>query len=390
MAFLRRDPLETVIRDVLLYPADGSEPRIIPMSFSHYGAKKHPSPSYTVDMDLTARYGAENMAGICTKAWNVNARDSPDEQHVLYHNISPDLPANVALARLVGVDPKGLTERLMWRGDVFVARRRKWTEPSIPAEGLHIDYVDVPLEAMKLLNSSLIPQWYRSKAWKSFHQEELEKSKSHGQWRLPWPFNAGGTASSREIAGERAEMLRQLITYSQPPDELKSTVRDVLLYPADGGEPRIIPMRLYPPIQDFPSHEIHFHDINLDLRAIYGLENIFATRRLSLGYPDHEMTMYYNLSPALPINLAMAKVAGVDLKNLDRRLVWRGDVIMLKGLTTEWDYRTRTFTPAHASDMPSDVIQAFNSRLVPDLYDSPRWRYAIDNEELYEGAASER
>ncbi|KAJ7663279.1 hypothetical protein DFH06DRAFT_1128606 [Mycena polygramma] len=62
MAFLRRDPLETVIRDVLLYPADGSEPRIIPMSFSHYGAKKHPSPSYTVDMDLTARYGVGALA----------------------------------------------------------------------------------------------------------------------------------------------------------------------------------------------------------------------------------------------------------------------------------------------------------------------------------------
>ncbi|KAJ6455916.1 hypothetical protein C8R47DRAFT_1165893 [Mycena vitilis] len=384
MAFPRRDPLETVIRDVLLYPVDGSEPRLIPMSFSQYGAKKHPSSSYAVDMDLTARYGIENMAGICTKAWNVNARDSPDEQYVLYHNLSPDLPANVALAGLVGVDPKGLTERLMWRGDVFVARRRKWTEPSVPGEGLHIDYVDVPLEAMKLLNSSLIPQWYRSKAWKSFHQEELEKSKSQVRWRLPWPFNAERTASSREIYENRAEMLRQLIAYSQPPDELKSTVNDVLLYPADGGEPRIIPMRLYPPIQDLPAHELHFHEFNLDLRAIYGLENIFATRRLCLDSPDY--VMHYNLSPALPINLAMAKMAGVDLKNLDKRPMWRGDVIMLKGLTTEWDYRTRTFTPAHALDMPSDVIQHFNSRLIPELYDSPRWRYTIDNEELYETA----
>jgi hypothetical protein len=72
---------------------------------------------YNRTVDLLVSYGNEYRK---TRAWSV-----PDDvlgKHVLYFNMSPKLPLNRCVTRIVGVDPDALGSRLFWRGDVVVMR----------------------------------------------------------------------------------------------------------------------------------------------------------------------------------------------------------------------------------------------------------------------------
>lgn len=172
------DRTRTTVCSVILYPADGGDPTLTRMVFSAEGAKAHPlhdRDRYRTNVDLRSLYGEENMFAIRSKEWGVESLDL-DEQYALYHNISPELPINLAMARLVGADPKMPGRRPLWRGDVVVIKRSKW-----PPRGwgykiydAQMDrYLDMPPGALDLFNFHLIPKWYNSDKWLDFLQDEV-------------------------------------------------------------------------------------------------------------------------------------------------------------------------------------------------------------------------
>ncbi|KAJ7731521.1 hypothetical protein B0H16DRAFT_1583537 [Mycena metata] len=180
-----RDPHETIVRNALIFPADGSEPCITPMTFNEAGSEANPYGFYSVNVDLRPRYGARNMHAVRHMEWE--ATNQEDEiangEYSLFHNISPKLPVNVSMARIVGVDLKKPGKRPLWRGDVVVVKTEKWPGPHIMGGGLHMDYLDIPTQALKLFTTRLIPYWYNSDHWLNFLQEERKyQMKKSGQF----------------------------------------------------------------------------------------------------------------------------------------------------------------------------------------------------------------
>lgn len=173
------DPHEAIIRNVILYPADGGEPRITPMAFNEEGANANPYGFYTINVDLRRLYGQRNMHA--TRQLTVDLENQPDKstegEYSLFHNISPKLPINASMARLVGVDPKKPGTRPLWRGDVVVVKMQKWPGPLVRGGGAHMDYVDAPPPALHLFSSIFIPNWYKSDRWRDSLQEEEQFSK---------------------------------------------------------------------------------------------------------------------------------------------------------------------------------------------------------------------
>ncbi|KAJ7899307.1 hypothetical protein B0H14DRAFT_2674359 [Mycena olivaceomarginata] len=172
-----RDPHETIIRDVLLFPADGGGPRIIPMSFSEAGAKSNPKGFYTINVDLRDLYGKKSMHATRDQGLDVNNQPHKitEGEYDLYHNISPKLPINLCMARLVG--------------------RAEWPEPIPMGAGAHMDYLDFPPEAIELLSQFLL-KWYNSDRWRDFFKAERE-------------FNKTSRLIDRLVAKERKNVERQ-------------------------------------------------------------------------------------------------------------------------------------------------------------------------------------
>jgi hypothetical protein len=100
---------------------------------------------------------------------------------------------------------------------------------------------------------------------------------------------------------------------------------------------------------------------------------MFATRVTQLydGY-----AVYHNLSPRLPVNLAMARVVDVDPNTPGRRPLWRGDVIVVRRLIEQGPM----IEQSHC-DMPPNALELFNSKIIPELYNSPQWRNILCWEE---------
>lgn len=185
-----RDPHEAIVRNVILYPADGGEPRITPMTFNKEGAKANPYSFYTIHVDLRGLYGQHNMHA--TRHHMIDLENQPDKStegdYDLFHNISPKLPINASMARLVGVDPKRPGQRPLWRGDVVVVKRQEWPVPLVPGGGLHMDYVDTPPPALDLFSSIFIPQYYKSDHWRDFLQEEKRCNDGLLHHHQTWPL----------------------------------------------------------------------------------------------------------------------------------------------------------------------------------------------------------
>jgi hypothetical protein len=136
-----RDPHETIVRNVLIFPADGGEPRISPMTFSEAGAKSNPYGLYTVNVDLWSLYGNRNMHATRSQGWDMTNQphDVMNGAYDVFHNISPKLPINITMARIVGVDPNRPGQRPLWRGDVVAVKTSEWPEPIPTGAGAHMD-----------------------------------------------------------------------------------------------------------------------------------------------------------------------------------------------------------------------------------------------------------
>ncbi|KAJ6552235.1 hypothetical protein DFH09DRAFT_1167428 [Mycena vulgaris] len=178
-----RDPHEPIVRNVLIFPADGGNPRISPMTFNEEGARSpgrelhgasrtNPYGFYTVNVDLRSLYGERNMHATGQKGWDIT--DQPDKitdgQYNLFHNVSPKLPINATMARLVGANAKRPGERPLRRGDVVVVKRREWPAP------------------IAVFSSTLIPFWYKSDEWRDFLRTEKEFNDLNLKGDKNWPM----------------------------------------------------------------------------------------------------------------------------------------------------------------------------------------------------------
>ncbi|KNZ74689.1 hypothetical protein J132_06444 [Termitomyces sp. J132] len=112
---------------------------------------------------------------------------------------------------------------------------------------------------------------------------------------------------------------------------------DVLIYPADGKEPYITRMEFN---QAGAKHPFGLYTTAVDLRSTYG-KSLQGIRRQLLtveNQPDKELEgdycIYFNIDRKLPLNLAMARIAGINPKHPGTRPTWRGDVVVVK--EKEW------------------------------------------------------
>ncbi|KAJ7119919.1 hypothetical protein C8R43DRAFT_1152109 [Mycena crocata] len=171
-SFMPRGPHEAISHDVLVFPADGSEPRITSMSFNEAGSKANPYGFYKVNVDLRGVYGMHNMYATRQKSWHIiNQPEKVTEgDYDLFHNMSRKLPINATMARLVGVDPQKPGKRSLWRGDVVVVKMAN----SVVKNGGHKDYLDVPSQVIELFATRLVPLWYISDEWRDFLQHEQD------------------------------------------------------------------------------------------------------------------------------------------------------------------------------------------------------------------------
>ncbi|KAJ7499800.1 hypothetical protein FB451DRAFT_1206639 [Mycena latifolia] len=371
-----RYPTQSMVRNVVLYPADGSEPCITSMLFSTEGAKAHPHDRYTVNIELQGLYGADKMFATRSRVWGVETLN-PDEQYVLYHNISPELPVNLAMARAVGVDPKTTGRRLLWRGDVVVVKRREWPDDikMWRNPGPHMDYVDIPPPALRLFTSRLIPEWYNSDHWLNFLQKEVNANDARLKKAL---FPRGPAMDAQAVFDKTSTLIQQLVIRNLR-DPHNTIVRDVILFPANGDKPRITAM----PFSEEGAKALPhgpIDTIDIDLRGLYGAENMFAT--LTKGWPvngfddpeDEINIAYYNFSPGLPVNLTMARLVGADPAKPGKQLMWRGDVVVVNRRKWPGPLIRRGGSHVDFGDVTSHALDLFMSHLIPEWYKETDWK----------------
>ncbi|KAF8992051.1 hypothetical protein BDQ17DRAFT_1413515 [Cyathus striatus] len=168
------DPRDTVIRKVLLYPADGTELRLVEMEFSEEGAKR-PFWLYTTALDLRNTYG-KSIGG--TRIHIFNVTNQPPElaineggDHVMHFNIDIRLPINLSVSRLIGINPKHPGHRPMFRGDLIFTREDNWPPPIVIGGGAHRNYFDVDA-SFRQIADNVITQLYNSERWGKYLDEE--------------------------------------------------------------------------------------------------------------------------------------------------------------------------------------------------------------------------
>ena len=108
----------THIRKCIVFPAEGSEPRLVNMTTrlstneDVVDARLHRRT-----VDLRATYGSEYLK---MRVWAFI--EYVPGKYMFYLNMSPKLPLNRCVARIVGENLDNLESQLFWRGDVVVMK----------------------------------------------------------------------------------------------------------------------------------------------------------------------------------------------------------------------------------------------------------------------------
>ncbi|KAJ7085552.1 hypothetical protein C8R44DRAFT_752800 [Mycena epipterygia] len=108
-----------------------------------------------------------------------------------------------------------------------------WRNP-----GPHMDYVDIPPLALHLFTSRLIPEWYNSDHWLNFLQKEVNSNDARRSKALS---PRGSTMDAQAVFDKTSALIQQLVIRNLR-DPHNTIIRDVILFPANGGNPRITPM----------------------------------------------------------------------------------------------------------------------------------------------------
>ncbi|KAJ6553354.1 hypothetical protein B0H19DRAFT_1263740 [Mycena capillaripes] len=333
-----RDPDPAIVRDVIFYPADGGTPCITPRQFSAKEAARTCPASG--DLDPCRLFGAQNM--LATREKSCTWGQAPNQKaYTMYWNMSPELPVNLAIARVMGADPHNLGERLLWRGDALAVR-------NCGTLGMH--YLNATGEDLGSFSSFIIPRWYNSKEWRDFLRNEerdyqlLRLRQAMLGNPLPDPSADATQIDDRNLSIYCEGMRRLLPQWKAIESEQLHTVRTSRT-----------PKLLRDPYEA-TSHKSPEETTELDSYERYSL--------------------YYNLNPDLPVNRSMARLVGVNPKRAGTLPLWRGDVVVVKW--REWLGKYPDYV-----DMSPEIMERFNSRLIPDWYSSDSWRNLLDRLEQF-------
>ncbi|KAG6916390.1 hypothetical protein DXG01_007063, partial [Tephrocybe rancida] len=174
---MAHNPLATITRNVLRYPANGEEPHITSMEFSEAGAK-HRHGFYTTAVDLRSTYGRYLQGGIRAQMLGVENQPNKDleGEYSLYYNLDARLPLNLAMARVAKINPKNPGPWPTWRGDVVVVKHR-WPEKFVIGGGAHMHWLDVSEEVRQIVDMFVV-KWYSSDQWREKVRDERETAEA--------------------------------------------------------------------------------------------------------------------------------------------------------------------------------------------------------------------
>lgn len=140
----RNDKLENLVRKCIVFPADGSETRVVHMITRTVTNEDIDSLSlYSRCVDMASTFGDSYRK---TRVMPHSARDGVQNIYLFFYNLSPNLPTNVNVAHLIGVTPSHLKtrKRLFWRGDVVAMKVKPESERvHFIVESLEADLVDL-------------------------------------------------------------------------------------------------------------------------------------------------------------------------------------------------------------------------------------------------------
>ena len=106
------DALESLIRKCIVFPADGSETRIVPMT-ARTVTEDDPLALrlYNCCVDMATIFGDDSRK-ILVKSYR-----NDQSAYLFFYNLSPNLPINLTIACLIGVTPSLLETRKPCSGE---------------------------------------------------------------------------------------------------------------------------------------------------------------------------------------------------------------------------------------------------------------------------------
>jgi len=297
--------MPTTARRMLYFPAQGSAPRLIDAPCRNDGAEDINSFARNLAPDLASLFIHPHQPSK-VKVQSIALRSPtsptgrPDHLH-LFYSVAPSLVPNAFALSVIGLHHP--ENRIFWRGDMIVAR---WT-----SRAAGYGHIDVPeMDRIIAAVERILQQ--------SFTERKLEQYLEEDRSWL----------STTTLQLPRHNILRNEIR------ELDAyRAHRVLLLPADGTDPRHIPL-----VCSAEGAAV-FHSYLTrapDLWQIYG-PAIEKTRMQILvvppvpgvvAYHAVEYHVYYNLSPTLEVNEYAVRLTGDG--HHAGRLIWRGDIVVAR------------------------------------------------------------
>ena len=153
----------------ILFPADGSEIRRVEIMTGDITVGEITGlASYSRCTDATSTFNDESR-----KARVVMAQDSAQSTtRLVFYNLSPNLPINLNVARIIGVTPSDLKlkKRLFWRGDVATMK--------VQREGEQLNFIvensDADLPDLRILEEFFRKMYQAGAFERLLHEEELK------------------------------------------------------------------------------------------------------------------------------------------------------------------------------------------------------------------------
>jgi len=160
----RNDKIENLVRKCIVFPADGSETRLVHMIARTVIEEDITALKlYSRCVDMTSTFGDE-----CRKMRVMSYRCIQNGvervTYLFFYNLSPNLPINLNIAHLIGVAPSHLKKRLFWRGDVVAMK--------VESESELIDFIVESMDA-DILELGPLENFLRERYQEGFFESNL-------------------------------------------------------------------------------------------------------------------------------------------------------------------------------------------------------------------------
>ena len=164
------DKVEFLVRRCIVFPADGSETRIVHMvARTVIVGDIPPLRLYSRCVDMASTFGDEYRKTEVTR--HKIARDGDESTYLFFYNLSPNLPVNLNVAHVIGVTPSHLKtrKRLFWRGDVVAMK--------VQPESEKINFIVESLDANPF-DLKALEEFFRE----SYQEGRLEQLLQRTEW----------------------------------------------------------------------------------------------------------------------------------------------------------------------------------------------------------------